>query len=320
MAKRAKLLLTGNFGGASQTVNQVLTDQGGRLKVAVPRRGFLKTVKHWKPDLIILGAVTANPGHVSLTRVLKDDARTRSIPILALVEARPSRAVWAQLVLADEVVRMPVYAQELAFRVRSLLRLRKLTYETRQTVRRIQAQARLDDLTGLATHRAFHERAAREMHRAHRYRRPLTVLMVDVDHFKHYNDHWGHPAGDRLLRSMGRLVAAQIRQVDFGARYGGDEFSIILPETSKAAAVTVADRLRAAIEKAPFPYRHSQPLGTVTVSIGVATYPEDASTEEKLLEAADRALYQAKAEGRNLVREFAAAASAAAEERGRAEP
>ena len=187
-------------------------------------------------------------------------------------------------------------------RVRTLLRLSKLARDTRRKLKRIQAQARIDNVTGLATHGAFKDRIVRELPRAERYQRPLSLLMTDVDHFKHYNDASGHPAGDRLLRLVGRIVAGQVRQVDFGARYGGDEFAIILPETSKAAARVVAERLRLAVEAHPFPQGQSQPLGKVTVSVGVATFPDDATTHEKLLEAADRALYQAKAAGRNLVR------------------
>ncbi len=99
------------------------------------------------------------------------------------------------------------------------------------------------------------------------------------------------------------MVAGQIRRVDFGARYGGDEFAIILPETTKGAAGSLAERLRATIENHPFPHCQSQPLGKVTLSIGVATFPGDGRTQEALVEAADRALYLAKADGRNLVRE-----------------
>jgi PleD family two-component response regulator len=135
-------------------------------------------------------------------------------------------------------------------------------------------QSRLDDLTGLATHGAFKERVEREFQRATRYRRPL----------------------------VGRMVAGVLRRVDFGARYGGDEFSVILPETSKTAGGIVAERIRSSIEKHPFPHRQSQLLGRVTVSIGVATYPEDAGAADELVEAADRFLYQAKADGRNRVR------------------
>lgn len=302
MAKRARVLVAGRSGSDGKAIEQALTGIGCLAKVVPPGPDFFARANQWRPDLIILGTVKSHPGRAALLRILRNGARTRTVPILALLESRPSPKAWAQLALADEVVRRPVASQELAMRVRALLRLKKLTRATRRTVKRIQEQARLDSLTGLATHGAFKDRITRELHRAHRYRRPLSVLMADVDHFKHYNDSFGHPAGDRLLRLVGRMVARQVRKVDFGARYGGDEFSVILPETTKHAAGAVAERLRATIENYPFPRRQAQPLGKVTVSIGVATFPEDATTDKKLLEAADRALYQAKADGRNLVR------------------
>jgi diguanylate cyclase (GGDEF)-like protein len=224
------------------------------------------------------------------------------------VQSHRSQRAWRGVELADDVVRRPIVPRELAIRVRALLRLATLTRETQRRFRRLEAEARIDPLTGLATRAAFRDRIVKELLRAERYQRPLALLIADVDHFKHYNDSLGHPAGDRLLRQVGRMVRGQARQVDFGARYGGDEFAILLPETVKVAAGSMAERLRAAVKNYSFPHRHSQPLGAVTVSIGVAMFPEDGVTPAALVEAADRALYQAKADGRNLVRLAAARA------------
>lgn len=307
MAKRTKVLIVGSSGGEGEAIKAALAGLGSNVRVVAPDSGLLNAVKEWEPDLIILRQGKTHPA-ATLLRSLRRDLLTRTVPVLTLVGARPSARVWDQLVKADEVIRQPVEPRELAVRIRSLLRLRQIAHDTHRKLKRIRAQARIDNLTGLATHGAFKDRLAREINRADRYQRSLSLLMADVDHFKHYNDSFGHPAGDRLLRLVGRLVAAEIRQVDFGARYGGDEFAIILPETGKMAAGVVAERLRVAIETHPFPNHQSQPLGKVTVSIGVATFPENASTLEKLLEVADRALYQAKADGRNCVREPASVA------------
>ncbi|MBI3030546.1 MAG: GGDEF domain-containing protein [Candidatus Rokubacteria bacterium] len=300
--RRSIALLAGSAGSQEAKIRRALARAGCSLKSVRPDGDFVRIVKRARPQVILVGAVSGNPGRSALCRMLKSDVQVRSIPLLALLDSRPTHAQWSQVALADEVIAGRATDRELALRLRSLLKLSRLNNETRRALKLIREQSRLDDLTGLATHGAFKERAEREFQRATRYRRALSVLMADVDHFKHYNDHWGHPAGDRLLRLVGRMVAGVLRRVDFGARYGGDEFSVILPETPKMAAGIVAERIRSSIEKHPFPYRQSQPLGRVTISIGVATYPEDAGAADKLVEAADRFLYQAKADGRNRVR------------------
>ena len=302
MARRSIALLAGSAGSQEAKIKRALARIGCSVKIVKPDEDFVRVIKRARPQLILVGALSGNPGRSALYRLLKSDARTRSIPVLALLDSRPTHARRSQVALADEVIAGSATDPEIALRVRSLLKLSRLSTENRRALKLIREHSRLDDLTGLATHGAFKERVEREFQRATRYRRPLSVLMVDVDHFKHYNDHWGHPAGDRLLRLVGRMVAGVLRRVDFGARYGGDEFAVILPETPKTAAGIVADRIRASIEKHPFPHRQSQPLGRVTISIGVATYPEDAGASDKLVEAADRFLYQAKAGGRNQVR------------------
>lgn len=301
MTRRSMALLAGNPGSQGAKIKRTLARLGCAVKPLRPHQDLLSVVKKSKPDMILLGAVRGKPGRGTLCRLLKHDPQARRVPVLALLDSRSAPDQWDQVALADEVIRGSATAQEIAWRVRTLLRLNRLTNQTRRAVRLLREHSRIDDLTGLATHGAFKERLEREFHRATRYRRPVSLLMVDVDYFKHYNDHFGHPAGDRLLRRVGRMVAGELRRVDFGARYGGDEFSVILPETPKAAAAIVAERIRRSIEKHPFLHRESQPLGCVTVSVGVATYPEDAAAGVKLVEAADRALYRAKNDGRNRV-------------------
>jgi diguanylate cyclase (GGDEF)-like protein len=305
MARRSKVLLVSHPEVRSVQFRAALTKAGYAVKMLQPGPDFLKGAQQWRPDLIIVGPGDGTPTRATLFRRLKDDPKTRAVPILALLDRRPSPGAWAQVTAVDDVMRGPVIAQELAIRVRALLRMRRLTNDLQRTVKRLRAQARLDDLTGLGTHGAFKERLAREFQRAQRYTRPVSVLMIDVDHFKNYNDSFGHPTGDRLLRVVGRFLARQLRDVDFAARYGGDEFALILPETPKISAGIVAERLRKIIETHPFPHRDCQPMGLVTVSIGVATWPDDADSPKRLVEVADRFLYLAKAEGRNRVKGLA---------------
>jgi diguanylate cyclase (GGDEF)-like protein len=158
-----------------------------------------------------------------------------------------------------------------------------------------------DELTGLANRRAFDARLSEEMRRARRYNRPLALIMADIDHFKHYNDIHGHPQGDVLLRELADLVKKMVRETDFVARYGGEEFVVILPETDKVGALTLAEKVRAAVAAYPFPLAESQPGGHLTISLGVSAFPEDLSEPEDLVQRADQALYQAKRTGRNRV-------------------
>jgi len=158
-----------------------------------------------------------------------------------------------------------------------------------------------DELTGIFNRRYFNQRFDREMQRAERYKRPLTVVMIDIDHFKRFNDQHGHLMGDQVLQSVAALLEASVRKSDILARFGGEEFVILLPEIDKEHGRKVAEKLRRVIERADFPREETQPLGRLTISLGVAAFPEDAVRADELLERADRALYTAKTLGRNQV-------------------
>lgn len=158
-----------------------------------------------------------------------------------------------------------------------------------------------DPLTGLYNRRGLDERMQVEILRAKRYRHPLSVMMIDIDHFKNYNDTHGHPEGDVILKQVADLLQIHVRETDVVARYGGEEFLILLTETSKAAALEVAEKIRAAVGKQPFPHADSQPEGRLTISLGVATFPEDLAEAGNLVQKADAALYTAKRTGRNRV-------------------
>ncbi|HEU4401926.1 MAG TPA: diguanylate cyclase [Candidatus Polarisedimenticolia bacterium] len=164
-----------------------------------------------------------------------------------------------------------------------------------------QASAYRDELTGLCNFRYFREYLAREILSGERYNRPLSLVMVDIDDFKTYNDHNGHEAGNRSLATIGSLLADSLRKIDIAARYGGEEFALILPSTSKTGAHEVAERARRKIEKHRFPNEQSQPGGSLTISLGVATYPADARNATDLVRRADSALYVAKTRGKNQV-------------------
>lgn len=156
-----------------------------------------------------------------------------------------------------------------------------------------------DGLTGLFNHRYAHERLTEEFDRAMRFGRDLTVIFIDVDHFKFFNDANGHQAGDQVLKTLADIMTNASRESDTVARWGGEEFIVVAPETDGAAAVKLAEKIRQAVAAYPFPHSAEQPLGFVSLSLGVAAKSGVTETPEKLLRHADDAVYRAKDAGRN---------------------
>ena len=157
-----------------------------------------------------------------------------------------------------------------------------------------------DPLTGLYNRRYLEEHLQRELLRGERRHRPLTVVMLDVDHFKRFNDRHGHAAGDALLAKVGQTLREMVRNEDVACRYGGEEFTLVLPETDRGTGLRRAEEIRAAIGAITVLHAR-EVLGPVTASLGLAVYPEDAKDGASLVQLADAALYRAKHAGRNRV-------------------
>ena len=158
-----------------------------------------------------------------------------------------------------------------------------------------------DGLTGLFNYSYFHEQLRLELTRSKRNHTPVALILMDIDRFKSFNDTYGHPAGDVLLKRLAEVLRETVRAVDLTARMGGEEFAVLLPDTDKAGARLVAEKLRAAVESAQFVGNAATPVVHRTISLGVASYPQDAKARDELVRRADEALYEAKAGGRNAV-------------------
>lgn len=210
--------------------------------------------------------------------------RDKVLGLMCAFKDRPGMFEWRDLELFRAVAEHVAVALENA----------RLYQETK-------LQAITDGLTGLYNHRFFREQLAIELEKAGRYGRNMSLIILDIDHFKHYNDTHGHPQGDELLRTLAELLRKSIRKSDLACRYGGEEFALILPETGKKTAYSLAERIRKAISEHPFPFREIQPMGALTVSIGVSMFPVDHKEIDGLIKKADDALYRAKDEGRNRV-------------------
>ncbi|MFP5261687.1 MAG: diguanylate cyclase [Blastocatellia bacterium] len=207
--------------------------------------------------------------------------RNSIIGVLVVEDDTPGR-IWQD----EEVLMVKTVSDQLAVAI-SHARL----------FRQVQTQAMTDALTGLFNHRYFQERLDRETKLADRNNDMLSLILLDLDHLKRINDTHGHRAGDAALCHAAQVMQSTVRDIDVCARYGGEEFVIILPQCGREDAINVAERLREAIASKPV-----QKIGQVTASIGVATYPVATKTKEELIEMADRAMYLAKAAGRNRVR------------------
>jgi diguanylate cyclase (GGDEF)-like protein len=184
---------------------------------------------------------------------------------------------------------------ELAEHVRYERRIEVVQRGLRQTTSALAVLSITDGLTGLANRGAFDRRITQEIDRVAGNRHALSLLMIDIDHFKQYNDSFGHPAGDEALRTFARLLRKVLRKVDFAARIGGDEFAVILPSTDLSSATVIAERCRAAAELLRWPH---SPL---RISVGVAQLAPRTGSAAELISAADEALYGAKFGGRNRI-------------------
>jgi len=222
------------------------------------------------------------------------------------VPLRTAERLFGLLVTADRKPRA-FGPDDVAF-MDALAHHASLAMENARLYEEVQMLSLTDATTTLFNRRAFDLRLRDELERATRYELPLTLLMIDVDHFKLYNDTHGHPAGDKVLRTLATVLAgSQLRSTDTAFRFGGEEFTVIMPHTDPASALVSAERVRAAVEAAVFPDGSDQPLGRVTISIGYACFPTQAADARELVARADLALYEAKRLGRNRVVSFSPA-------------
>lgn len=201
--------------------------------------------------------------------------------------------------LSDEKEVIQVIVKDITKEVESAQKIKLYIGELEVLNQKLESLSTTDEMTKLNNFRQFKSQLVTEHQRAQRYSGMYSLVFFDVDNFKHYNDRNGHPAGDVLLQKLAELIRAACRDTDIPARYGGEEFVILCPATHWKNAMILADRVRESVATYPFEHAAHQPLGKVSVSIGVSSFPTDGDTASEVLEAADQALYYSKHHGKN---------------------
>jgi two-component system, cell cycle response regulator len=274
-----------------------LMDHGFEVVTAFSGAQALDAARTARPDVILLDIMMPGMDGVEVCRHLKSDLDLRPIPVIMVSAREMDQDVIRGLDAgAHDYVTKPFNTQIVLARIRSAARAKESHDIIADMNERLAELAVTDGLTGIKNHRHFRDSLEVAMSLAMRQSIPLSVIMLDIDHFKMVNDAHGHAAGDDVLRTVARILGENTREHDEVARYGGEEFAILLPLTDGGAALTLAERLRESIASYPWPLR------CVTASLGVATFPGALLPwTTTLLEQADLALYHSKKRGRNRV-------------------
>ena len=310
MADRQKILVVDDSRTQLEWVQQALVREGFEVRTAVDGKEAIRKVRSEPPDLVLLDMVLPDMDGLEVLRIIKARTEDRFIPVIILsVKADLDSKVAGLRIGADDFLAKPFAEAELLARCAAMLRIKKLQDELHTVQKKLEEQSITDGLTGLKNRRFFDERLQEEFGRAQRYSDPVSLIMLDLDHFKRVNDRFGHQAGDHVLREAADLLRGSLRDPDIPARYGGEEFAVILPKTHVQGALAVAERIWRAIGSKTFRHALGEGAGAsppvelrVTVSIGVAFFPsKDITSSELLVKFADEALYQAKRSGRNSI-------------------
>lgn len=304
VAARPVVLIVEDDAAAAKVVARMLEDEGWDPRVATTWSEAMRQFGD-DIDLVIMDAVMPTVDGFKLTNLMRGKARSY-VPILMLTALSDERSKeHAMSIGVDDILPKPANPFELRLRVRALLRIRRLTSELEAKTREAEELARRDPLTGVANRRSLDERLRIELARTQRYKRSLSLVIFDIDHFKQVNDEHGHGVGDRLLAFFGKTLLESIRPCDLACRFGGEEFVVLAPDTPAGRAVVLAERVRR-----DFLARTPQVTiaGKQSLSAGVSgtdLLRVDDPTGDRLLHTADLALYEAKRLGRNRVCCFA---------------
>lgn len=299
--EQAQILLVDSRGASQERIIKALKPIASVVAMSDPQASVFEAAEG-PFDLVIVNSNLEDYDPLRLCSQLRSLERTRFIPILLITEHGDEHMIIRALDLGvnDYIVR-PLDPNELVARTLTQVRRKRYNDRLRNSVKQTIELAVTDGLTGLHNRRYLDNHFRTLFARAMARGRPLTICITDIDRFKQVNDTYGHDAGDEVLKEFAARVRSTVRGADLACRYGGEEFVVIMPDTSAEVATVVAERLRSMIEMRPFQLRTGESPLMLTASMGIATLGPGILTPEQLLKQADNALYEAKNSGRNRV-------------------
>jgi len=297
---RSRILVVDDDRTMLHSLTDMVEGLGYEVVAASSWTEALRSFRSARPAAALLDVMMPTIDGYKLTRMLKSEAGDAFVPIIlltALDDVASKRRGMASG--ADDFLSKPVHSVELEIRLKSMLRIKELADELQLAKQRLERLAVTDSLTSLHNRRSLDEALEREFARARRYGHPLSVLMLDLDHFKQVNDNHGHAVGDAVLELVGDVLKRATRETDIVGRFGGEEFMMLAPHTPREQAELVGERIR---ELVASDSEAAENLPSVTMSVGLAsTEFEVLDNGEQLVKLADDALYEAKRGGRNRV-------------------
>ncbi|HEV8431865.1 MAG TPA: diguanylate cyclase, partial [Thermoanaerobaculia bacterium] len=283
-------------------LKKILTDHGIQVTACPTAAAGLEVLEQQEWDICLLDRGLPDSDGIEICRRIKAEARFDARQVIMLSGYDSLEALVEALNLgADDYITKPFHSAEVLARVNASRRVVEMQQQLVEMARQLEEFSGRDDLTGIFNRRHFRKTVARAFDHSRRYHRPLSVALIDVDHFKKVNDSFGHQAGDIVLAEVAKRFMRSVRSSDYLARYGGEEFVVLLPETQLGDALTFGEKLRAAIACAPVPIAGGEAL-PLTVSVGTASLDHTQfNSAAEMIRAADQALYRAKRNGRNRV-------------------
>ena len=294
---KAQILIVDDDVAVRTTMNEYILAAGYTSDAVSCAEEALELLEQKSFHVVITDIILPAMGGLDLTKIIKKD-KDADVIVMTGYSDDYSYEEAINIGASDFVIK-PVRLEELLLRLKRVLKERDLTKERVRMMEKLQKLAVTDGLTKLYNSRSFYSQLETEVDRFNRYKHPLALLLLDLDHFKDYNDSYGHLEGDKILVRFSQIIKSCLRANDTAYRYGGEEFTVILPETGAEEARTVAQRIRAALETERFSPVNGKEV-KITISIGVTEYQakEELST---FIQRADRAMYRSKQKGRNMV-------------------